>query len=699
MSSGIAGVAGRSATTRSGFQALLGLALLLSLAGVQPAAAQLRLSVVVSGLSAPAAVIQDPSTPGVQFVVQRTGTILPLDHGVLVSRPFLDLSALVSLNGEGGLLGLAFAPDYATSRRFFVHFTNLQDRTVIARFKRSLGDPLLADPASRFDLVWPSGNPFIVTPFTNHRGGTLKFGPDGFLYIGLGDGGSGNDPFANAQNPQMLLGKMLRVDVGVADADPRGYRVPSDNPFAGAGAVQALEEIWAFGLRNPWKFSFDDPHLGGNGALLIGDVGQSAREEVDYQPPGVGGLNYGWRNFEGNLPGAAGPDPPPAYLPLTFPIFDYDRTVGGTVVGGQVYRGRALGTPFLGRYVFADFLSRRLGSLGLSPAGGRMVVSDGVDHTAEVGGSAAIGSVVSIDVDDQGELYLVDIAGRILKLGRADAAAPAVTMAPASVSVFAGTPASFSAAVSGIPAPTAQWQQSIDGGTTWVNIVGAVSTSYSFTAATPDSGHEFRVVFTNSIGTATSAAATLTVAAAPQGFPGSPSGLSAAVAGSIVMLSWTAPGTGGAPTAYVVEAGSGTGLADVARFSTQGTATRLSTGGVAIGTYFVRVRSTNSAGTSGPSNEVMVPVGPLPPRVPGSPSGLAAGVVATTVTLSWTPPATGGAPTSYLVEAGFGTRDGRHREHSHRKPVPGILDCGRAQWDLLRAGAGQKRDRLERTVE
>jgi glucose/arabinose dehydrogenase len=633
---------------------LMLLPVLLCLAGPEPAAAQLRLTVVASGLQAPVAVIQDPTNPAVQFVVQRAGTILPIDHGVVVTTPFLDLTALVSLNGEGGLLGLAFAPDYLTSRRFFVHFTDRQDRTVIARFMRTSGDPLLADPTSRRDLVWPSGSPFIVTPFTNHRGGTLRFGPDNCLYIGLGDGGSGNDPFHNAQNPHVLLGKMLRVDVGVPDADPRGYRIPAGNPFDGTGAVPALAEIWAFGLRNPWKFSFDDPRLGGTGALLIGDVGQSAREEVDYQPPGVGGLNYGWRNFEGNLPGVAGPNPPPAYHPLTFPIFDYGRDVGGTVVGGWVYRGRALGTAFTGRYVFADDLSRRLGSLGLTARGGQMVVADAIDHTAELGGSAAIGSVVAIDVDAQGELLIVDINGRILKLGRADSAAPLVTTQPDIQSVFAGGVAAFGAAATGIPVPIVQWQQSVNTGASWTDIAGAISETFSFTAAAFDSGKQFRAVFTNSVGSAASAAATLTVSPAPAGFPGVPSGLVGLVSGSVVTLEWNAPSTGGPPTGYIVEAGSRPGLNDIASIPTGSAATIRPVSGVAIGTYFVRVRSTNGAGTSAPSNEAIVPVGPLPPLVPGAPSSLTSAVLGSSVTLSWTAPATGGLPITYVVEAGTG---------------------------------------------
>ena len=170
--------------------------------------------------------------------------------------------------------------------------------TVVARFRRS-ANPLIADPVSRFDLRWGgAGSPrFIDQPFANHNGGHLAFGPDGFLYIGLGDGGSGNDPDHRAQNPAELLGKMLRIDVNVPEADPTGYRVPSGNPFVGVAGTRP--EIWSFGLRNPWRYTFDDPARGGTGALLIGDVGQNRWEEIDYEPPARGGRNYGWRNREG----------------------------------------------------------------------------------------------------------------------------------------------------------------------------------------------------------------------------------------------------------------------------------------------------------------------------------------------------------------------------------------------------------------
>ena len=221
----------------------------------------LRSEVVVSGLSNPVAFVQDPSRADVQFIVEKAGRIRVMQGGTLQTTPFLDIVAKVESGGEQGLLGLAFAPDYATSGRFFVNYvvrvpsTPGQGNTVIARFHRHATDPLRADPASEFDLVWPDGNAFIAQPFTNHKGGQLAFGPDGMLNIGLGDGGSSSDPGHRAQSPTTLLGKMLRINVSVADSDPQGYDVPPDNPFVGRPGV--LTEIWAFGLRNPWRWSFD----------------------------------------------------------------------------------------------------------------------------------------------------------------------------------------------------------------------------------------------------------------------------------------------------------------------------------------------------------------------------------------------------------------------------------------------------------
>jgi glucose/arabinose dehydrogenase len=390
--------------------ALLAFLLLLLLPAI--ASAQLRAEVYVSGLTHPLGVIQDPGNPAIQYVPQQEGIIRVIRDGVLQPTPFLDLTGLISTGGERGLLGLAFPPDYATSGRFYVDFTDPAGASVIARFKRSAA-PLVADPASRFDLRWSNGLRTIPQPFANHNGGNLVFGPDGYLYIGKGDGGGANDPNHNAQNPASLLGKMLRIDVDVPDSDVEGFDIPADNPFAASGTP----EIWAFGLRNPWRFSFDNPLLGGTGALIIGDVGQSAREEIDYEPAGMGGRNYGWRNREGTLNNVT--TLPPAFTPLVDPIFEYERTAGRSITGGYVYRGTALGAAYRGRYFFADFVTGRVWSLALAvdAATGAATASDLRDHTADLGGAPTVAALSSFGVDAAGELYLANhSAGTILRI-------------------------------------------------------------------------------------------------------------------------------------------------------------------------------------------------------------------------------------------------------------------------------------------
>jgi len=376
-----------------------------------PAAAQIRTQLVATGFSEPVEVVQDPTQSNVLFVVQQGGRIRPVVDGV-IAADFLNLTGIVLNSGEQGLLGLAFAPDYATSRRFFVNFVNTNGDTVIARFLRSATNPLEADPSSRFDLVWPDGNAFITQPFANHNGGHLEFGPDGFLYIGMGDGGSGGDPFNHAQNPQSLLGKFLRIDVAVAANHPAGYVVPAGNPFVGVTGI--LPEIWSFGLRNPWRWSFDPPSRGGTGALVIGDVGQNAWEEIDYEPPATGGRNYGWRNREGahDFNGSVAP----FSLPLIEPIHEYSHAVGSSVTGGQVYRGMELGLQFAGRYFFADFISSRVFSveLTINPTTGEATAGTLLEHTSQLGTAAQ--NVSSFGVDAQGELLIVSYTGSVHRI-------------------------------------------------------------------------------------------------------------------------------------------------------------------------------------------------------------------------------------------------------------------------------------------
>jgi glucose/arabinose dehydrogenase len=402
--------------TRAG-RALL---LLVVVGNVVSIAAQtpLRTRAYASGFTNPLAFVQDPSNRDIQFVVEQGGRIRVLQSGAVADADFLDLRGAITSGGERGLLGLAFAPD--ASGRFFVNFTDRAGNTVVARFRRST-NPLVADPASRFDLVWNPNEAFIRQPFANHNGGHLLFGPDGYLYVGLGDGGAGDDPDHRAQNPRELLGKMLRLDVNVPDGHPTGYVVPAGNPFASRPA-QIRPEIWSFGLRNPWRYTFDDPSRGGTGALVIGDVGQNHWEEIDYEPANTGGRNYGWRNREGLHDYIT--SRPPAFLPLVDPVYEYGHDIGQSITGGYVYRGSGLGAAHTGRYFFADFIQGRVWSIAITPPG----ASGLVEHTSELGGTSALGNVSSFGVDADGELYIVSYSrGAVLKIIGPPAAPPTPT--------------------------------------------------------------------------------------------------------------------------------------------------------------------------------------------------------------------------------------------------------------------------------
>ncbi|HEY2991890.1 MAG TPA: PQQ-dependent sugar dehydrogenase, partial [Methylomirabilota bacterium] len=423
--------------------------LLLAVIAAGAAEGQLRTRPFVSRLSAPVAIVQDPTDPTVQFVVEQRGRIRVVKNGGLLDTDFLDLrNAVAPDGGERGLFSIAFPPDAPASGRFFVCFTNPEGNIVVARFKRS-ANPLVADPGSRFDLVWPDRedgeHPFIPHPgASNHNGGDLVFGPDGFLYIGTGDGGGGNDTFRNGQNPGSLLGKMLRIDVNVPDGDPRGYLVPADNPFVSGvlpgTTTPVLTEIWAFGLRNPWRYNFDDVAHGGTGALVIGDVGQNAWEEIDYEPPLAGGRNYGWPTFEGTHSNPNAPTPL-TYGPPTSPVFEYSHnSASASITGGYVYRGTALGAELYGRYFFAEFIRGHVWSLGLviDPITGEAHATDLRDHTAELGGAGVLGNISSFGVDADGELFVISYSGgsvlRIVPRGPADLVVSSVTVPATGVS-------------------------------------------------------------------------------------------------------------------------------------------------------------------------------------------------------------------------------------------------------------------------
>lgn len=377
--------------------------------------AQLRTRVQASGFTVPVAFVQDPADRRVQFVVQQNGHIRVIRDAVVLGTDFVDLSAITMAEGERGLFGLAFAPD-SDSNRFFVNFTNAGGDTVVARFQRS-SQGVVAVPSSRFDLRWggASGAAVVAQPYPNHNGGHLAFGPDGYLYIGMGDGGSGDDPEHRAQNGEELLGKMLRIDVGVSDSHPVGYAIPPDNPFV-RGPIGTRPEIWAFGLRNPWRYSFDDPGRGGTGALIIADVGQNRFEEIDYEPARHGGRNYGWRNREGLHDNVT--SLPPAFQPVTDPIYEYDHSAGQSITGGFVYRAHGLPASYQGRYFFADYIRGRVWSIGLVvDASGEARATDPIEHTAELGGASVLGNISSFGLDADGELHIVSYSnGRILKI-------------------------------------------------------------------------------------------------------------------------------------------------------------------------------------------------------------------------------------------------------------------------------------------
>lgn len=395
---------------------------MLGAAAVRPARAELSAVLVASGFTRPVGFIQHPSNALVQLILEQGGRVRVIENGQIRATDFLDLTSEIASAGEQGLLGLAFAPDFATSRRVFVSFTNRAGHSVLARFTCPASDPLRADPSTRFDLVWPNGARIITQPFTNHNGGHIAFGPDGFLYFGLGDGGSGDDPMHLAQNPRSLLGKMLRLDVAVAASDPEGYDVPVTNPFLGRPDV--LPEIWALGLRNPWRWSFDDPARGGTGALVIADVGQDAWEEVNYEPAGAGGRNYGWRNREGTLNNVM--SLPPYFLPLTDPVWEITRSqAGNSITGGFVYRGNTLGSAFRGRYFFADFVEGRVWSIAftVNPATHEATAGSPIEHTSSLGGAAS--SISSFGLDAYGELYIVNYgSGVIYRVGPVSSPAP-----------------------------------------------------------------------------------------------------------------------------------------------------------------------------------------------------------------------------------------------------------------------------------
>jgi glucose/arabinose dehydrogenase len=355
---------------------------------------------VATGFSRPVHMVPHPTVADAFVVVEQGGTVRILQNGVITGT--LVTVAVGSSSGERGLFSIAFDPNFAATGRFFVNHTNASGTTVIARYTVS-SDPLVADPTSRTEILT------IAQPFSNHNGGCIAFGPDGYLYIGTGDGGSAGDPGNRSQTPSTLLGKMLRIDV----SGPGTYTIPSDNPFLPANnppVTNALPEIWAFGVRNPWKFTFDDFGFTATDGMFIADVGQNAIEEINYQPAAQGGMNWGWRiregtnNFNTSLP--------PAYTPLTDPIFQYSHSLGFSISGGYAYRGAAM-CSYIGRYFYADYGSGRVWSFELTDAG---LAVDNIDHSAALY-PAGRTTISGFGRGHDGELYLIEWSlGRISKI-------------------------------------------------------------------------------------------------------------------------------------------------------------------------------------------------------------------------------------------------------------------------------------------
>jgi glucose/arabinose dehydrogenase len=322
------------------------------------------------------------------FIIEQKGKIRILKDGLLLTTPFLDITDRVGSNGsERGLLGFAFHPKYAQNGNFYVNYTDKAGNTVIARYSVSKDDPNQADHNSENRLL------HIQQPFPNHNGGEVVFGPDGFLYLGLGDGGSGGDPYENGQSLNTLLGKILRIDVDQGQP----YAIPSDNPFASGGGKP---EIWAYGLRNPWRFSFDRQ----TGDLYIGDVGQDQWEEIDFLPAGTpGGTNFAWNYFEGLHPYSG--QTPPSGTVIVDPVAEYSHDLGCSVTGGFVYRGQAL-PEWQGIYLYGDYCS------GL--VWGLYRTAQGDWQSSQVFDS--LGPITSFGEDEAGEIYMAIHSGTIYRL-------------------------------------------------------------------------------------------------------------------------------------------------------------------------------------------------------------------------------------------------------------------------------------------
>lgn len=366
-------------------------------------AVTLAKQVIASGLSQPMQYKAVPGQPTLAYVVERGGLIKVLVNDVVQSTPLLNLSALLSTAGEGGVLGIAFDPDFTTNRYIYAHFSSGTDvDTTIVRYTVD---------SSFLTASIGSSAPIFKTnqaPYGNHKGGSINFGNDNMLYVALGDGGSSNDPLNRSQDKTTLLGKMLRINP-TGDAYPtdpdNNYSIPAGNPFLGDSTVRP--EIWAFGLRNPFRWSFDSVLRG----FLISDVGQDSYEEVSYVAIGNGGRNFGWRVREGKH--AISNSGPTFGTTFTDPFIDYPRSAGRSITGGFVYRGTAL-SELTGRYFVADFVTNKFWAVPITVVGGEATSVTMPSATSITGG---LNGTVSIDPDANGEAIVTELsAGRVSRL-------------------------------------------------------------------------------------------------------------------------------------------------------------------------------------------------------------------------------------------------------------------------------------------
>lgn len=338
-----------------------------------------------TGMSQLTGAYGDPLNPNRYYALQKTGQIVPVTNGV-VGAPVATVTG-IDTAGERGLLGLAFDPNYAANGRVYLSYVNNQTKALdvirTTNFNLATAQHIISVPHP--------------TNASNHYGGNIKFGGDGMLYIAMGDGGGANDPENDAQNINNMLGKIMRIDVSGSGT---GYSVPTDNPFVNA---PGLDEIWAYGLRNPFKFSFDT-----NGDLYIADVGQDAWEEVNRMAGNIGGVNYGWQALEGTHANPFAVAPPAANA--VPPIFEYSHSVGQSITGGFVYRGSALGSHYVGRYFFADFVTRKLFSIDPNAANVALSLEE---YTAGLGASI---SYTGIEPDANGEILLTSFGGSVYRL-------------------------------------------------------------------------------------------------------------------------------------------------------------------------------------------------------------------------------------------------------------------------------------------